>query len=95
MDDILKRAVVTLREGKYSEKLAIGKIDTTHFFMKRVGWSDGQVAVEPKAITDEDIKSGWVYHIGQLLGHALYKPVWDWLRGMGEIDGLEVSNELQ
>ena len=42
--------------------------------------------------TDEDVKQGSTMHVGELSGgrlEPLYQPVWDWLRGVSELDGKE------
>lgn len=90
MDDIMKKTTITFTEGGITEKVIIGKIDTTHFYFKRISWSDDKLSGELKTVTDEDIRNAWIYHIGQLSGHPLYAPIWDWLRGLREIEGLEV-----
>ena len=92
MDDITKRATVTVVDGKYTDRYELGKVDTTHFFMLLT-----QTAKEKTVIThydkptEDEVRNGAVFHVGQLRGarlEPLYQPIWDWLRGIKDVNGL-------
>jgi hypothetical protein len=75
-----RMAIVTLVDGKRKDMFQLRQIDTTHFYFKGFfGTPDGN--------------DGSVFHVGELRYGSFAKldePVWDWLRGIREIDGLEV-----
>ena len=84
MADAMKRATIKFpRNGLNIKPLTyvLGVIDTTHFYM--IDWYNK----EPP--TDEQIQKGCVYHVSQLKDLSdprVYEEVWDWLRGLSELN---------
>jgi hypothetical protein len=76
----MRTARIFLVDGKYTDTYVLGQIDTTHLYMKRVEKGEDSVA---------NIEKGMVYHVGQLRYNApLYQAVWDWLRGLRELENV-------
>lgn len=88
MGDLMKRAVVsfTCIGGRYPDnRMVVGKIDITHVYM-----TEWPIEMEDTPLTEEQLCKGSIYHVGQFRGFAdvtVYPAVWDWLRGIGELEG--------
>ena len=70
----MKTGTMYIVDGKFTDQYALGKIDSTHVFLKRY---------KGERPSENDISNGHVFHIAQLKGMAdgLYEIVTEWLSG--------------
>lgn len=85
----MKTAIITITDAAgWTDKYTVGVIDITHIYLARWKYND-------TPINKDAVRRGSVYHVAELKGWTkpekgfdLYDRVWDWLRGLGKLDGM-------
>lgn len=87
---------IFLKEGAFTDFVAISKIDATHIYLKRIkSYRNGKLVIDylgSHMLDEEFVKTGAAYHVAQFNYKEMqqtYNAILRWMSGEEDIEGKE------